>query len=75
MIGGLLGGSNWVTNMNQEFTIDGKKNILMRWLMAVVMLCVGGLRGTEEESLAWLVSEGGFREGFLRGLTAGLRLK
>ena len=38
-------------------------------------VCIGGLRGTEEESLAWLVSEGGFREGFLRGLTAGLRLK
>ena len=75
MIECLLGGSNWVTNMNQEFTIDGKKNILMRWLMAVVMLFVGGLRGTEEESLAWLVSEGRFREGFLRGLTAGLRLK
>lgn len=39
------------------------------------MLRAGGLGGTERERLAWLVSEEGFREGFLRVVTTELRLK
>lgn len=46
----------------------------MQCLKAMVILWAGGLEGTKEESLAWLVREGGFREGFLRVVTAELSL-
>ena len=71
----LLTASNWVTNLNQELTIDREEEYFSTMSEGSVYALgrrVGG--GTKEESLAWLVSEGRFRGGFLRVVTAELRL-
>lgn len=46
----------------------------MQCVKAVVMSWAGRLGNTKEESLACFVSDGGFREGFLKVVTAELRL-